>query len=68
MKHMKKLLPYLPLFGMVFGLFIVQIQNHGKVTPLMSAVLPAVSGEETAEICTKPEDFSDLDESAWCNV
>jgi hypothetical protein len=65
---MKKFLPHLPLFALVFGLFIVQIQNHSATAPLLSNTLSPISGEITVEVCSKPEQFSAKDESAWCNT
>lgn len=65
---MKKLLPHLPLLALVFGLFIVQATNRSATAPLLSNTLSPISGEITVEICSKPEEFSEKNESAWCNT
>lgn len=65
---MKKFLPYMPMLVLVFGLFVVQLQSHSKVTQLLSNTLSTSSVEVSTTICTKPEQFSERDEIAWCNT
>jgi hypothetical protein len=65
---MKKLLPYAPMFALIFGLFIVQAGNHTSSGTLLSSTLWTSSGSESIKVCAKPEQFSDTEESAWCNI
>lgn len=64
---MNKLLPHLPLLALVFGLLIIQITQHTRTSALLSNTLSPNSRETIVEICTKPESFSEKNESAWCN-
>lgn len=66
---MNKFLPYTPLAVLIIGTFMLQISSMNRDTGLLSNTLSTVSGEVSpSTICTKPEDFSNLDEIAWCDI
>lgn len=62
---MKKFLPYAPLALLIIGTFSLQL-NKSHENALLSDTLWTISGEVNVAICTKPEGFTEPEESAWC--
>lgn len=63
---MKKFLPYAPLAALIIGTFALQISTTRQDAGLLSNSISTVSGEVAVAICTKPEGFTEKNESAWC--
>lgn len=52
---------------MIIGLFGLQLGQNSSGSGLLSNSLISDTSDITLPICTKPEKFSQKDESAWCS-